>query len=252
MLRALTLTLEGPWQSYGASSVGGDRPTEDAPTRSAVLGVLGAALGIDREDVRSLVALDRELSLLVRVDRAGSVQEDFHTAEGVPSHRGHGASKYPVITRRRYLADARFTVLLTDAARPARSLEALHHALRYPRYAPVLGRRACAPSVPLVRREGALVEGEDWRALLCAVPVEALARGRGESGSEEYEVRLDDALCTDEDRRAGRRLLRRERLVGPGKRMFFDHLAWSLRWRAGEAPRAAEGATGEDTTGGYL
>nr|WP_284509571.1 CRISPR-associated protein Cas5 [Salinivibrio costicola] len=44
----LVFRLYGPLASWGEPAVGGDRPTSAYPSRSAVLGLLGAALGIKR------------------------------------------------------------------------------------------------------------------------------------------------------------------------------------------------------------
>ena len=83
-IRAVALRLEGLMQSWGASAAGYDRPTLEAPTHSGVLGIVGAALGIERTDVPSLAGLHRSYLLAVQVVRAGTVGVDYHTALNVP------------------------------------------------------------------------------------------------------------------------------------------------------------------------
>lgn len=240
VLRAIVVRLEGPMQSYGASSVGVNRPTEDAPTKSALVGLLGAALGIDRIDVQALVALDRAMGTVVRVDRAGTIETDYHTAQDVPTMEGSGAKV--ALTRRSYLADAVFTVLLCHEG--ADVLAEWHDALRYPRYAPVLGRRACPPSVPLVERKLAVIEGARWPDLLAKAPVaiEPVHRGKRQSPSG-HTVFVDERLCSDEEKESARTLVRRDRVVGPGQRMFFDRAVCVLEWSA------APGSKGERAEG---
>lgn len=254
-LRALVLRLEGPMQAYGASSVAVHRPTEDAPTKSAVLGLLGAALGIDRADTAALVALDQSFSLVVRVDARGTALTDYHTAMEVPSMDGASVRKYATITRRTYLCDAAFTVLLVQSDEAL--LAQWHHALRYPRYAPVLGRRACPPAVPLVDRAMRVVRGADWRALLNAAPI---AAGERRAAHDSYDVHVDESLCRGEDRTLPARWVRRDRLVGPGPRMYWDRAVRVCAWRAGSADEAPAVASREayedhaaeiDTTEGW-
>ena len=238
-LRAIVVRLEGPMQSYGASSVGVNRPTEDAPTKSALVGMLGAALGIDRIEVQALVALDRAMATVVRVDRAGTIETDYHTAQDVPTMEGSGAKV--ALTRRSYLADAVFTVLLCNER--ADVLADWHDALRYPRYAPVLGRRACPPSAPLVERELAVIEGARWPDLLAKAPV-AVEPLRGKHGARgAHAVFVDERLCSNEEKEVARTLVRRDRVVGPGQRMFFDRAVCVLEWSA------APGSKGERVEG---
>lgn len=253
-LRALVLRLVGPMQAYGAASVAVHRPTEDAPTKSAVLGLLGAALGIDRADTAALVALDQSFSLVVRVDARGTALTDYHTAMDVPSMDGASVRKYATITRRTYLCDAAFTVLLVQSREE--TLAQWHRALRYPRYAPVLGRRACPPAVPLVERAPTVVQGADWRALLDAAPV-AVAERR--AAHDSYDVHVDESLCRGDDRALPARLVRRDRLVGPGPRMYWDRPVRVCAWRARGADEAQvaaresfdDHATEIDTTEGW-
>lgn len=53
----LTPTLYAPFASFGGLAVGERRGCERQPTRSALIGLLGAALGIDRADEASQNAL---------------------------------------------------------------------------------------------------------------------------------------------------------------------------------------------------
>ena len=81
-MRLLLFTLAGPRASFGSSSAAGDeRDSLEAPSRSALLGLIAAAQGIARSDADSLDRLRDTLAFAARVDRAGSPEIDFHTAQ---------------------------------------------------------------------------------------------------------------------------------------------------------------------------
>ncbi|AFD28160.1 CRISPR-associated protein (plasmid) [Deinococcus gobiensis I-0] len=126
-------------QSWGTRSRFDDRDTEAEPTKSGVLGLAAAALGIDRaEPVTHLAAL----AFGVRVDRPGLPLHDYHTAQLYPGSRKAETS----LTRRAYLSDAAFWAALSG---DPELLADLHAALRNPYWPLSLGRKAFVPSVPL-------------------------------------------------------------------------------------------------------
>jgi CRISPR system Cascade subunit CasD len=162
--RSVLLRLEGPLQSWGTRSHFPDRDTENEPSKSGVLGLIGAALGMARDDDATLARLAAG-RMAVRVDRQGTLLADYHTAgggifRGMP-HSVHGA-KGTVLTRRHYLQDASFLVAISyeDGALAAE----IDEALGAPRWPLFLGRRACPPSLPI-------------RAGLTDVDPEAAVRG---------------------------------------------------------------------------
>ena len=83
----LIFRLIAPYASFGAVAVGERRPTWDRPSKSQILGLIAAALGIERTEE----ARHRELALAylfaVRVDDAGRVQSDYHTTQAPPQRR---------------------------------------------------------------------------------------------------------------------------------------------------------------------
>ena len=96
-MSVLKLRLAGPLQSWGAASRFTRRDTEEAPTKSGLLGLLAAAEGRRRSDpIEDLVGLE----LAVRIDQRGSLLRDFHTA-----HHQLTGSPMP-LTERFYWADA--------------------------------------------------------------------------------------------------------------------------------------------------
>ena len=76
----LLLTLRAPLQSWGThAAVGELRPSADHPGRSALAGLLAAALGIRRDKPEALLALHQALRLAVRQDAGHGRMTDYHT-----------------------------------------------------------------------------------------------------------------------------------------------------------------------------
>lgn len=219
-MRALALRLEGPLQAWGGPVAGDDRPSLDMPTKSGVLGLLAGALGIDRQETSRLVELHQAFSLVVRVDRPGVRGVDFHTTEEVPTAEGK-VRPHPVVSRRGYLYDASFVALLV--ARVPIDLEPMLRALRHPRFAPFLGRRACVPSVPVLASPQVL-EAEAVEGLLSQVP---FVPREGETAPSSCDVFVEGDLMKGEARYRMQRL--RDVVVGPLPRFFGERIVHGMR-----------------------
>lgn len=156
-MTVLALTLAGPLQAWGSSSRFTTRDTDDAPTKSGVIGLLAAARGLRRTDpLEDLVAL----RFGVRIDQPGRQLRDFQTAISLD-----GRERMP-LSYRFYRADARYLVAL-EADRSL--LSSLVEALRNPVFPLYLGRRSCPPSEPFAPRlhESTLeqvLRDEPWQA----------------------------------------------------------------------------------------
>lgn len=146
----LLLRLEGPLQSWGVRSRWDVRDTGDEPSKSGVIGLLGAALGLPNGDPR-LVTLDQELRMGVRIDQPGLRLTDFQTITGAllqADGRVKGKAENPstIVSPRSYLQDAAFLVVL---AGPEQLLQELAGALQRPRWPVFLGRKSCPPTRPV-------------------------------------------------------------------------------------------------------
>jgi len=91
------------------------------PSKSGVVGLLGAALGLSRTQLNQRLHQLNELAMAVRVDRAGSLLEDYHTAgarigglaaDGKVKRTAATGEFEAVISPRQYLVDASFLVVL--------------------------------------------------------------------------------------------------------------------------------------------
>ncbi|MFF9894589.1 type I-E CRISPR-associated protein Cas5/CasD [Streptomyces longispororuber] len=136
-MTVLLLRLAGPLQSWGASARFARRSTENAPTKSGVLGLLAAAEGRPRHaDLSDLAALRYG----VRIDQSGSRLRDFHTA-----HHADSGKAMP-LSERFYLSDA---VFVAGVEGDSGLLHRLYESVLAPQFLPYLGRRSCPPSRPL-------------------------------------------------------------------------------------------------------
>ncbi|GAA4618681.1 type I-E CRISPR-associated protein Cas5/CasD [Saccharopolyspora hordei] len=145
MTHTLALCLDAPMQSWGLRSRFQSRDTAQEPTKSGIVGLLAAALGIPRHDTDSIRRL-ATVRMGVRADREGIVERDFHTVNNVPNTEGK--KHRTILSQRYYLADALFLVVLEHPDRE--ELVRWHTALHRPRWPLYFGRRAFVPARPLV------------------------------------------------------------------------------------------------------
>lgn len=169
----LLFTLYAPLASWGDIAVGESRGSWDRPSRSAVLGLLGAALGIVREDQAAHEQLQAGYGVAVRMDAAGATLSDYHTAQTVgasavrkarPRTRAELLScgeRETILSRRAYRQDAVATVAIWARAGARWTLHELADALRRPAFVLYAGRKANAlgmPLAPVVRAHATLAE----------------------------------------------------------------------------------------------
>lgn len=196
-MNTLFLRLEGPLQAWGLRARWGERDSADAPTKSGVIGLLGCALGLRRDDAQ-LRELSDALALGVRVDLPGTRLRDYHTTGGGrygdSVHSGgarfhtdpyaggvlsaevdskgrikvkiNASTKEPEtdVSERHYLADASFLAALQGSSERIGELAA---ALQAPAWPCFLGRKACVPAAPIYAGLG---QHEDLRGALEAQP----------------------------------------------------------------------------------
>jgi CRISPR system Cascade subunit CasD len=144
-LQTLALCFDAPMQSWGIRSRSNIRDTQREPTKSGVIGLIGAALGMHRHDDQRLARLAR-LKMGVRVDREGVLERDYHTVQDVPTT--DGTKHRTTVSQRYYLADAVFLVVLED--HEGDLLNDVHDAVTHPQWPLFFGRRAFVPARALI------------------------------------------------------------------------------------------------------
>ncbi|MBI5295639.1 MAG: type I-E CRISPR-associated protein Cas5/CasD [Chloroflexi bacterium] len=163
-MNTLLIRLSAPMQSWGTQSRFTVRDTGLEPSKSGVLGLLCAALGIDREDDAGLQPLT-VLRMGVRVDREGLLRVDYHTAKNV--RMANGKTKDTELSNRYYLANSVFLVGLESE--DLALLEHIQAALENPVWALFLGRKAFVPGDPIPLEDG-LRKGETLEQALKNYP----------------------------------------------------------------------------------
>jgi len=149
MREHLILKLQGPMQAWGRESFEGLRPSELFPGRSALLGLLGACLGVERTDQNRQQALAGSVSFAVRVDKQGQKMTDYHTVKNAREDYRGLKSHDTIQTWREYWQDACYTVAVWNNAEAVVALADIAQAVKQPIYTPVLGRRSCPLARPL-------------------------------------------------------------------------------------------------------
>lgn len=173
----LALRLQGPMQSWGFNSQFNRRDTALFPTKSALVGLCCAAMGLDRGSEEEKTALQKFVDtklLCVAIPRKQKKREvavkrmqDYHTVGGVASLFGREAltkrvctkdakgnfKTDAVLTYRQYLNDAGF-IALFDGEKAflkeiAEGATEKSWSLQNPKWGIWLGRKACIPSTPV-------------------------------------------------------------------------------------------------------
>ena len=153
-LDCLALYLDAPLQSWGSQSRFDRRTSFSFPTRSGIIGIICAAMGIDREDATALQRFSKLKIIMLMFQSRGRLT-DFHTVGGGwdkkhdPGHivrTAQGKIGTTVITKREYLQDTQFGVLLTGGLSFLKELEM---ALLNPQWGIWLGRKSCIPATPI-------------------------------------------------------------------------------------------------------
>ena len=167
----LMIRLYGMMASWGEIAVGVNRHTANHPSKSAITGLFGAALGVERDDKDVQQALARDYSLAVEQVSTGGCLNDFHTAQ-VP--RAKDKFRYrtrrdeiiigrdrleTIVTNREYRTGTVSIVAIAANDDPVWSLEELREALLTPEYHLYLGRKSCPLGAPL---QPEIIEADDF------------------------------------------------------------------------------------------
>ncbi|QCF27512.1 type I-E CRISPR-associated protein Cas5/CasD [Hydrocarboniclastica marina] len=160
----LIFQLYGPLASWGTPAVGEARPTSDHPGRSALIGIVAAALGIRRDDAAAQQSLAEAVVFGVKQITPGSFIRDFHTVQVPKRNRnrqyltrkeemGFSSDRLnTIISRREYRCDGLWYVAVSLSSQSDWSLEDIAEALRCPVFTPYLGRKSCPLAAPLAPR----------------------------------------------------------------------------------------------------
>jgi CRISPR system Cascade subunit CasD len=162
-MQFLVFQLQAAMASWGDVAVGETRGSRDAPGTSALVGLLGAALGLRRDDEAAHAALCDGYGFAVGVVDSGHLLRDYHTAQvpgrstlkGRPHRSRRDELAMPrhelntILSTRDYRQGGAWAVALQPRASAPHGLEHLQRSLREPRFVLYLGRKCCPPAAPL-------------------------------------------------------------------------------------------------------
>lgn len=163
-MEGLLLTLRGPLRSWGVMSLGDDRATQQVPTASAVIGLVGACVGVDHRNRAAVEAWYPRWQVLTgtavawalagrerwgRMHMRPLTRVDYHTTSQSLEMSGK-ERKHPIVSYRGYLEEGVDVVLMVPTSPlSAEDKAAILRALAHPVYTPYLGRRSNPLSAPL-------------------------------------------------------------------------------------------------------
>jgi CRISPR system Cascade subunit CasD len=194
----LALLLDAPLQSWGFASRFQRRTTGLHPTKSGVIGLICAAMGLpkgsdeERQKLQELRALKMTSIAIPRqqtnawtgetTELAARRLDDFHTVGGgydketqrqsITRKASGGPCDNPTVSRRQYLNDARFGVILVG---DRFVLERAAAALQDPIWGVWLGRKNCIPA-ELIFRGIFEMRAEAQRNLIGDAPIDQFTR----------------------------------------------------------------------------
>ncbi len=187
MTKYLIFRLYGPMASWGDVAVGTYRPTFDHPSKSAVMGLLAAAIGIRRDEEENLRKMAESYDFAVQVDASGTMLRDYHTSQVPPSGTGRNEKHFAtrkdelavsksdlktILSTRDYYCDAVYTVCLWGKSDEVPySLETLAQKLKEPEFVLYLGRKSCPLAMPV---DAKVVSGENIQDVFGTMGMDAL------------------------------------------------------------------------------
>lgn len=157
----LLFRLYGSLASWGEIAVGETRHSASYPSKSAIVGLMGAALGVRRTDRAKQQQLQNGYHLAVEVYSYGYLLRDYHTTQvpdsvGKISYRTRrdelvlGKSRLgTILSTREYRTDAMALVAVKALPGAPFTLTEIKEHLLKPKFHLYLGRKSCPLAAPL-------------------------------------------------------------------------------------------------------
>ncbi|MBY4678205.1 type I-E CRISPR-associated protein Cas5/CasD [Marinobacterium arenosum] len=245
----LVFRLYGPMASWGEIAVGEARHSAACPSKSALIGLLAAALGIRRDEEQRQQQLTQGYRIAVKQQAAGSLLRDYHTSQ-VPDSAGKrvyrtrrdellfGRDRLGTqLSSREYRCDSKQLVALSALDGAPYTLAELQAALLRPRFQLSLGRKACVLAAPLAPE---LVDAPDLKRAFQQYPQRPILHDAGvesrwlaDQQHGYYWEGAREALSTDDDLSGAQLLNRHDQPVSRSRWQFQPRQQWF--WQEGES-----------------
>ncbi len=147
VMKTLILKTEG-MSAYGLQTFDVHRKVNHFPTRSAIIGMLGAAMGITRDRFNELYLLSNEISIAVQVNNCGEKMVDYHTVQNFRSPQGK-IQKGTKPTYREYWCDSEYTFAISGEIDV---IDTLSKKVKEPEFTLFQGRKSCPLTRPLFEK----------------------------------------------------------------------------------------------------
>ncbi|MBL4826992.1 MAG: type I-E CRISPR-associated protein Cas5/CasD [Spongiibacteraceae bacterium] len=196
----LLFRLYGPMASWGDIAVGESRHSAVKPTKSALLGLLGASLGLKRDDNLAQQALAEGYHFAIHVVSVGQLLKDYHTTQAPDSV---GKFQYrtrcdelvigkhrlgTVLSNREYRTNALAIVAVRALPDAKWSIHTLQQALVSPKYHLYLGRKSCPLAAPL---QAEIITANNYRQALRDYQAKTLIHKLSAWDSQEHYLPAD-------------------------------------------------------------
>jgi CRISPR system Cascade subunit CasD len=166
-----------PLSSWGDIAVGLERRSFYQPSKSAIVGLVSAAIGIDRYKNDKLRNLFDSLGVGIKLINPGDSIIDYHTTQTIKKNRkvvyrtrrdelhANPDKVNTILSSREYRCDSLSIVALwiNESSEKVYSLEEIRQALLSPKYHLYLGRKSCPPALPL---QPQIVQGNTLKEVL--------------------------------------------------------------------------------------
>jgi CRISPR system Cascade subunit CasD len=194
-----TMRLAAPIASLSGARIDTVGDSLPVPTRSMIVGIIGAAVGLGYDQPHVLQKLQDTMRLVIVVHRAGVVIRDYQTVRlslphmigpmwwhdgqrlGVMEREG-GDPERTITGERPLTCDYDATVIVELLPGAPFSAEDILNALRSPIYPLTVGQRSCIPSMPIAGKQLDSPTLENAAGLVEAgiryLPAECIQQGR--------------------------------------------------------------------------
>jgi CRISPR system Cascade subunit CasD len=181
----LCFRIHAPFAAFGDLAVGTERDITLHPTKSSLVGLVSAALGVKRDEQEKVDRLSAELRFAVRVDATPFFWRDYHTVQtpgeiknvpyehwktrwqelGYEEGAQYAQRVQTILSYRNYVSNTVYTVCLwlrsPQTAQTECTLETIKEHLEKPVFTLYAGRKSCPLALPLAPR---IVEAETVKA----------------------------------------------------------------------------------------